>query len=309
MMGEREHAEPMFYYVTIEQLVPKDHFLRMVDSTIDFSFIRPMVKHLYSHTGKPSIDPEVLIKMLLIGYLYNIPFERRLEQEITVNLAYRWFLGYRLDEPIPDHSTISQTRKRRFKEDDTFQKIFDSIVLQCIQKGLVSGVRLAADSTHIKANASMESLEPIIVEQEPSQYLKLLEKNCDIPETDSPTASQPHIAPLLKATDETSSLLTPTGACQEQGSISNDTHISKTDPDARLMMRPNKPKGLHYLNHITIDFLNKIITDVHVTAGNCNDHDPYRERITRQKEQFGFDIEEVSADKACGYAHIYHDLH
>lgn len=185
MMGERFKEEPMFYYVTIEKLVPQDHYLRLIDSTVDFTLIRPMVKHLYSHTGKPSIDPVVLIKMLLIGYLYNIPSERRLEQEIQVNLAYRWFLGFSLDEPIPDHSTISQTRKRRFKEDDTFQKIFYFIVNQCIQKGIVSGKCLATDSTHIKANASMRSLESIMVEREPSQYLKLLEANCDIKEIDN----------------------------------------------------------------------------------------------------------------------------
>lgn len=322
MMGERVKEEPMFYYVTIEKLVPQDHYLRLVDSTIDFTFIRPMVKHLYSHTGKPSIDPVVLIKMLLIGYLYNIPSERRLEQEIQVNLAYRWFLGCSLDEPIPDHSTISQTRKRRFKEDDTFQKIFDFIVDQCIQKGIVSGKCLATDSTHIKANASMKSLEldPLPsqwaprVEREPSQYLKLLEANCDMKEIDNESSSQTQVAPNLhgaaelNSAHETPSLFLQTGVASEQSPVCNATHISKTDPDARLMTRPNKPKGLHYLNHITIDSLHTVITDVHVTAGNCNDHEPYIDRITRQKKQFGFDIEKVTADRAYGYAQIYHDL-
>jgi transposase len=134
------------------------------------------VQHLYSPFGRKSIDPVLLIKMLLIGYLFGIPSERRLEQEIIVNLAYRWFLGLDLGDPIPDHSTLSQNRRRRFKDSETFQEIFDHIVSDCITKGIVTGEVVVVDSTHIKANACIGKTEKVLVEKKPSEYFKDLEQ-------------------------------------------------------------------------------------------------------------------------------------
>ncbi|MBE3590974.1 MAG: transposase [Firmicutes bacterium] len=106
----------------MEELVPRDHLLRRIDQAVDFSFIYDKVRHLYSEdNGRPSIDPVVLFKMTLIGYLYGIPSERRLEQEVRLNLAYRWFLGLEIDDPVPDHSTFSQNRRRRFHDAGLFQ--------------------------------------------------------------------------------------------------------------------------------------------------------------------------------------------
>jgi transposase len=101
---------------TIEDLMPQEHFLRDLDKYVSFDFIYDKVAHLYSAVGKPSIDPVVIFKMLLIGYLYNIDSERNLEKEVTVNIAYRWFLGLDLDDDVPDHSTFSQLRRRKFKD-------------------------------------------------------------------------------------------------------------------------------------------------------------------------------------------------
>lgn len=176
MLGEKQREEPMFYYVRMEDIVPEDHLLRLIDRHIDFSFIRNKVKHLYSHTGRPSIDPEVLLRMLLIGYLYGVTSERRLCEEVKMHIGYRWFVGLTLEDRVPDHSTFSKNRHDRFSEDDIFQEIFDEIVNQCIDKGLLTGKHLTVDSTYIKANASFRSLEPIVVEMNSKEYIDRLEK-------------------------------------------------------------------------------------------------------------------------------------
>jgi transposase len=141
--------------VSIDALVPSDHLLRMVDKAIDFSFIREKVARLYcADNGRPAIDPVVLFKMLLIGYLFGIRSERQLMREIQVNMAYRWFLGMTLTEKVPDASTLSQNRRRRFRESGIYQEIFDEIVLQAMKRRLVDGKTLYTDSTHLKANAN-----------------------------------------------------------------------------------------------------------------------------------------------------------
>lgn len=114
----------------------------------------------------------VIIKILLIGYLYGINSERRLEQEVQVNLAYRWFLGIELDEVIPDHSTLSQLRRRKFKGSRIFEEIFNTLVIQCIDIGLIDGKLLLSDSTHVRANTRNDKRESITVEVEPSEFLK-----------------------------------------------------------------------------------------------------------------------------------------
>ena len=162
MINERREAQNEMEVVMLEQLVPQDHLLRKIDKYIDFSFIRDLTRDLYCHTnGRPAVDPVVLFKMLFIGYLYGIRSERQLVKDIEVNLAYRWFLGYSITEKIPDASTISQNRIRRFKGTDIPQKIFDNIVIQAIEKGLVGGKILYSDSTHIKANANKRKFEKV----------------------------------------------------------------------------------------------------------------------------------------------------
>ncbi|MGK5507382.1 transposase, partial [Brevibacillus formosus] len=136
MMGIDGDKQHQFMFLNLDDLVPENHFLRIVRNKIDFSFIYEKVQHLYSPVGRRSVDPVLLMKMILIGYLYGIPSERKLEQEIQVNLAYRWFLGLDLVDTVPDHSTLSQNRRRRFKESHIFQEIFDHIVSECIRTGV-----------------------------------------------------------------------------------------------------------------------------------------------------------------------------
>jgi len=175
LLGENRRSEAMFYYVRMEEMVPENHLLRLVDKHIDLNFIRDKVKHLYSHTGRPSIDPEVLLRMLLIGYLYGITSERRLCEELKMHIGYRWFVGLNLEDKVPDHSTFSKNRHERFTENNIFQKIFDEIVNQCIAKGILTGKHLTVDSTHIRANASFRSMEPIVVEMKAKEYIEKLE--------------------------------------------------------------------------------------------------------------------------------------
>ena len=174
MMTRRDGVQQKMLCVTLESLMPEKHFLRRLDSLMDFSFIYQRVEGLYSHRGRPSIDPVVVVKMLLLGYLYGIDSERRLEQEVRVNIAYRWFLGIDLDEPVPDHSTFSQLRRRKFNGAALFEELFDEVVRKCIEHGLIDGKLLLTDSTHVRANARNDVVERVIVEAEPSAYLQRL---------------------------------------------------------------------------------------------------------------------------------------
>ena len=155
MLKKTYEKQSELEFVSIEELVPGDHLLRKVDRVIDFEFIREKVRDLYcADNGRPAIDPVVLFKMLFIGYLFGIRSERQLVKEVEVNLAYRWFLGFSLRDKVPNHSTFSKNRQRRFRESGIYQDIFDEIVLQAVRRKMVDGKVLYTDSTHLKANAN-----------------------------------------------------------------------------------------------------------------------------------------------------------
>ena len=137
MMGKRQFAPKVYYQLSLDSLVPPDHLLCQISEAVDFSFIYPLARPYYSHTGQPSVDPIVLFKALLIGFLYSITSERRLMREVQVNLAYRWFLGYDLDESIPDHRVLSKARARFGME--VFEEFFKQSIEICQEAGLLSG--------------------------------------------------------------------------------------------------------------------------------------------------------------------------
>lgn len=141
---------------TIEGLVPQDHEVRKLESCIDWSFIYPLVEHLYSDFGRPSIDPVVLFKMLFINIVFGIGSMRKTCKEIQVNLAYRWFLGISMDEQVPNYSTWSQNYIRRYGDSQVFEQIFDQILKQAIAYGFVDMETVFGDSTHQKANEKEE---------------------------------------------------------------------------------------------------------------------------------------------------------
>jgi len=177
MLTQRENIQMKLHAIMLEDIVPKDHFLRKLDAAVDFSFIYDEVRGLYcENNGRPSVDPVMLVKYLLIGYLYGIDSERRIEQEIQVNMAYRWFLKLDIDERVPDHSTISQNRRRRFDGENLFRKIFERILAKCIKEGLVDGKIVLTDSTHVKASASQKSEYKVLVEKEAEWYMERLDR-------------------------------------------------------------------------------------------------------------------------------------
>jgi transposase len=180
MLTNNDSTQLKIEIVYIENLVPRNHILRKINKYISFSFIRDITKDMYCpDNGRPSIDPVMLFKMLFIGYLFAVRSERRLVKEIEVNIAYRWFLGLSLTDKVPDHSTISQNRRRRFNGTDIFQQIFDEIVLQAIKHGLVQGKILYSDSTHIKANANKNKFIKQEVERSVKDYVDELDKAVD----------------------------------------------------------------------------------------------------------------------------------
>jgi len=266
--------------VTLEELVPADHLLRKIAAAVDFRFIRDRVAHLYCpDNGRPALDPEILFKILLIGYLFGVRSERQLMREIAVNVAYRWFLDLRLTDAVPDASTLSQNRRRRFSESTIYQDIFDEIVLQAIGHGLVDGTVLYTDSTHLKANANKNKYDLMLVAKSRADYLDALDRAIDgdrAAHGKAPLKPEPH-EPAVK-----------------------ETKVSRTDPDAGYMVRDGKPKGFFYLDHRTVDRRCAIITDSHVTPANVHDSIPYLGRLDRQRQRFDLDVRAVGLD--AGYA-------
>src|SRR6201997_2020440 len=157
MMGERRvMQESLFYGFSLERHVPDNHLLRKIDRFVDLSEVRTHLEPYYSETGRPSIDPELMIRMLIVGYSFGIRSERRLCDEVHLNLAYRWFCRLGLDGDVPDHSTFSKNRHGRFRESDLFRRVFESVLRRCISERLVGGEGFAVDASLIEADANRQ---------------------------------------------------------------------------------------------------------------------------------------------------------
>lgn len=232
MMGKDQEKQYKFMFVNLEDYIPKDHLLRKIIKVIDFSFIYDKVNHLYFEIGRRSIDPVLIIKMLLLGYLYGIPSERKLEQEVKLNLAYRWFLGLDLADSVPDHSTFSQNRRRRFKKSGVFEEIFNHVVRECVAKGLIAGEIIVTDSTHIKASVSGDKVETVLVAQTPSAYLLELEAKAQ--ELEKKLQAQREAKGNKKCGKKPD---------PQKGRVMREVKRSITDPDSGLLNRPGKPAG------------------------------------------------------------------
>lgn len=266
--------------VTLDSLVPKDHLLRKIDAVIDFSFIHDRVQGLYCpDNGRPALDPTVMFKALFIGYLFGIRSERQLVREIEVNVAYRWFLRMKLTDRVFDASTLSQNRRRRFNNTDVAHDIFDHIVELAIRHGLVDGSVLYTDSTHLKANANKGKYDLQMVAKSRSDYW------ADLDQAIAAERVLHGQKPLKEKAREPQV---------------KETKVSRTDPDAGYMVREGKPKGFFYLDHRTVDGRHAIITDTHVTPANVHDSIVYLDRLDRQRQRFGFDVQAVGLD--AGYA-------
>lgn len=252
MLKRNDAKQYKMELVILDNLVPENHLLRKIDKVIDFSFINKICEPYYClDNGRPAIEPECLFRMLFIGYLYGIRSERRLVEEVKVNVAYRWFIGYDLEDKIPDASVIWQNRIRRFNGTDIPQQIFDNIVRQAMSYGLVGGKVLYSDSTHLKANANKYTEAEVIKERQ--DYIDALN------EAINEDRLQHGKKPLKFDGDETKETSeeekedyfddkSGKGGTGGVGDAKN-VKMSTTDPDSGFMHRDGKPQGFFYLDH------------------------------------------------------------
>lgn len=280
MLRERRERQQQMDLVILEQMIPENHLLRKIDRVVDFSFIHDLCAPLYcSDNGRPAIEPEVLFRMLLVGYLYGVKSEARLEDEINYNMAYKWFCGLGLTEKAPDATTISQNRRRRFRDNNIAEQIFNEILRQCIAKGLVGGAILYTDSTHIKAKANKHKKKQITVEQTPKAYLEELDAQVDL---DRRVLGKKPFERDDGHKDEGTG-----GQGGSSGSGMTKRMESTTDPESGQQSREGKPDGFHYSEHRTVDSKNNVIVNVHVEPANINDVTPMPEIIEEIKGRLG----------------------
>jgi len=280
--------------VILEEMIPKDHLLRRIDQSIDFGFIHRLCEPLYcADNGRPAIDPEVLFRMMFIGYLYGVKSERRLEEEINYNMAYKWFCGLGLRERAPDATTLSANRRRRFRDNHIAEQIFDEILRQAIEKGLVAGKVIYTDSTHVKAKANKHKKQTVTVEMTPKEYMEELDAAIDLEREalgKKPFARDGH--------DDSEPPSPPTREIQQ----------SRTDPDSGQLHRDGKPDGFHYSEHRSVDSRSNVIVNVRVTAGNVNDVDPMPEILRDIERRLGRLPRFMGLDAGYHNARVAHQL-
>src|SRR4030042_847217 len=271
MQGCKQFEPRLFYQISLEDLVPKEHLVRRLADVLDFSWVRSVTESLYSHTGRPSIDPVVVAKLLLLGYLYNIDSERQLMREVQVNLAYRWYLGYDLDEEIPDHSILSKARRRFGVE--FFEQLFEYILGCCQQADLVRGENVLMDSTIVQANASLDSVTTL--RYKPAEYWEQLERQAETEST--PCGLE---APIV---DCAASL----GKKRPREGRTCDQKYSTTDPDASLYRRRGQEARLAYKTHFLADEHKGVVTAVASSAAAVDDTAVVPQLIEQHQQRCG----------------------
>jgi transposase len=302
MLGHKEFAPKLFYCFSLEAQVPEDHLLRRVAAVVDFAFVRRLTARFYSHTGRPGLDPVVLFKLALLGWLYGITSERRLAAEVRLHLAYRWFLGYDLDEATPDHSVLSKARARFGVT--VYQAFFTEIVRQCEQAGHVRGDRLYVDSTLTAANASLDSMGArALVAQLPGlagvdDHLAAVWR--DNP-GEPPDETPPALPPAAVEGSGGPRALRPSDPPNAPLGRLNERLVSRTDPDAALVARDKVPPGLYYKVHVGVDGgAARVVTAVEVTSGEVGDEQLLGRLLREHVGSTGRTVTEVVADTKYG---------
>ena len=248
--------------ISIEDLVPKEHLIRKIDSAIDFSFIYGIVEHLYSQVeGRPSIDPVVLFKIVLIQYIFGIRSMRQTIKEIEVNNAYRWFLGYGLTEAIPNFTTFGKNYKRRFKGTPVFEQIFEQVLMEAVRAGFVDASAIFIDATHIKASANKHKATNEEVKIKAKHYhAELMEEiNRD---------REAHGKKPLKDKSDDSGENSGDGGFSEPPT--KNTKVSKTDPECGLFHKGEHEKMFAYTAHTACD-KHGFVLGCEVSPGNVHD--------------------------------------
>ena len=273
MMGQHARSEALFYYFLSEDQVPENHLLRLLDRHISFDFVREKLKNSYSDMGRPSIDPELLLRILLIGYLYGVTSERKLVEELQMHLAWRWFTGLSFDQEIPHHSTFSKNRHGRFLESNLFQELFEAIVDRCMEAGLVEGEHLSVDGSFLLANASRLSRIPREQLPEAAHVKRTVREYLADLEQENPVEEPAH----------------------------QQDQVSTTDPDSTYATKGKGAAELGYFNNYLIDNRSCVILGVQATAARLSQESAAaREMITRSAERRGCFPQSVAADTTYG---------
>jgi len=278
MMGERAGVQAaLFYEFNLDWHVPGDHLLRSIDRFVDLSGIRSQLQPFYSAIGRPSIDPELMIRMLLIGYVMGIRSERRLCQEVHLNLAYRWFCRLGLEGGVPDHSTFSKNRHGRFRDSNLFRQLFEHVLGRCITEGLVGGDSFGADASIIKADASPHNKTAFADWSVPDEVTR---------------ATLEYLDTLDDAAFGAATPVKPKS-------------LSPSDPAARLTAATGDRAFFAYSTNYLVDLDNAIIVDVAATAPiRQAETGAVQSMIERAYERFGLDPEALVADTAYGAAEM-----
>ena len=280
MMG-RQSGQIAFEVIDIDAMVPKNHLLRKIQGCLQFNFIYEKTQDLYAQTGRPSVDPVLLIKMLLIGYLYGIKSERRLEEEVSLNLAYRWFCNLNVSDRVPDHSTFSQNRRRRFDHSGVFEDVFSGILQQCIALGLVTGECTVGDGSYLPANVSSYSQVKLqeIVTRGMQSYLAALDEELE---------KEPGFRQVEEKTR----------------SIQRTT--SQTDPDCG-QIHHGKKSGLGYLVEATVDCGHGIITGIDTYPANQKESSVCLRGLEKQINQ-GIPLKRIALDRGYDVSAVHRGL-
>ena len=317
MQGKKQLTPELFTTVNIFDLVPMDNFYRKLHVELDLHFIYKATKDYYGNEGQESIDPVVFFKILLVGYLNNINSDRRLIAFCSDSLSIRLFLGYDIHEHLPWHSTISRTRSLYGEE--VFLLLFKQVLQMCISKGMVRGKRQAIDSVFIKANASLDSLVEKEVLDDASAFVDELEENSEF----KVTSTRNKLVAQHHAWKEQAYKDMPKGSQQgdrvdENGNLirpkylSNHTHYSPTDPDAKISVKPGKARQLNYFGQIAVDDGHHVITGACADFTDKRDSQCLEQIVALTEENLNennIELEEILADggyssgEALAYLH------
>ena len=283
MMGQGGGTQDrLFYSFNLDDHIPRDHLLRGIDRYFDLGDLRQQLTPFYSHTGRPSIDPELMIRMLVVGYCFGIRSERKLCEEVHLNLAYRWFCRLDLEDPIPDHSTFSKNRHGRFRQSDAFRLVFETVLRRCMHEGLVRGEGFAVDASVIKADASRARGVP---GAEAMTW------------HDDGTATRA-VREYIRALQ----LANPTDD-EEQLPPSPPKKVSMTDPAAQWTAAPGGPAFFAYSTNYLIDLEAGVIVDVEATpALRSREVDATKTMVDRVERRFGLKPGRLVGDMAYGIA-------
>src|SRR5215468_11735540 len=277
MMGHRQVEQAaLFYEFSLERHIPADHWLRSIDRFVDLQEIRRDLTPFYSCIGRPSIDPELMIRMLLIGYCFGIRSERRLCEEVHLNLAYRWFCRLGLDGDVPEHSTFSKTRHGRFRDADLLRKLFETVVRRCMAEGLVGGEGFAVDASLIVADAHRQ-------------------RGVETPDQLDPKAKRAVTEYLATLDDAAFGAATPV----------EPKFISPTDPAARWTASWGGPAVYAYCTNYLIDVDHAVIVDVEPsTAVRQAEVTAAKTMIERAHDRLDLWPERLIADTGYGSAEM-----